>query len=202
VIERGVRTTCKRPEWLWRCVCDCKTERFVRQGNLRSGHTTSCGCQIAIKTRAANKTHGMTRTTTYTIWRQVKSRCLNSNNPSYSDYGGRGISICKRWEDSFEAFLLDMGERPSDRHSIDRIDNSGDYEPGNCKWSTFAEQNRNYRRNIIIEHNGQAKCLADWADEMGITRHTLRRRIRAGWDMADALTIPVSLSNKYRYRHK
>jgi hypothetical protein len=144
----------------------------------------------------------MTRTTTYTIWRQVKSRCLNSNNPSYSDYGGRGISICKRWEDSFEAFLLDMGERPSDRHSIDRIDNSGDYEPGNCKWSTFAEQNRNYRRNIIIEHNGQAKCLADWADEMGITRHTLRRRIRAGWDMADALTIPVSLSNKYRYRHK
>lgn len=121
---------------------------------------------------------GGSRSTEYGIWQGMRQRCGNPNNPNYARYGGRGIRVCKEWQDSFANFLAHMGRRPSRDHSIDRIDNSKGYEPGNVRWATAAEQNRNCSRNIVIEHDGRAACLEDWAAELGVSPMTLKWRLR------------------------
>lgn len=186
----------KRPERLWLCRCSCTTEKIVRQNNLRSGHTQSCGCHMKAQTSQANTKHGYTRTPTYVCWRNMKARCLNSNDTSYENYGQRGIKVCNRWLDNFENFLEDMGEKPSSCHSIERIDVDGDYEPANCKWATSSEQARNYRRNVHIEHNGRRQCVKDWASELGMHQSVLRYRLKAGWSINQAFYTPVRLGNK------
>jgi hypothetical protein len=120
------------------------------------------------------------KTPEYRAWSAMKLRCANPNNEQYHNYGGRGITVCDRWRQSFAAFLVDMGPRPSPRHSIDRIDNNGNYEPGNCRWATSREQNRNRRNNIVLTHDGRTMCLADWARELGVPRGTLLARYRDG----------------------
>lgn len=130
---------------MWLCICDCGKQSEVRKENLRSGNTTSCGCH---KRRCLDSTtHGYAagkKSLLYRVWSSMLERCRNPNNRSYADYGGRGITVCERWH-KFENFLADMGERPSDKHSIDRVDNDGDYAPSNCKWSTKMEQRHNRR---------------------------------------------------------
>ena len=184
-----------KPERLWSCACDCGNTKIVRQNNLRSGHTQSCGCHMRNQTRKANLKHGMVNTSTYTIWCLMKARCYQPSNISYGNYGAKGITVCDRWKDSFENFLADMGERPSKKHSIDRIDNLKGYSPDNCRWATSSEQNRNYSKNVVIEYKGRSQCLADWADELGIERATLGRRLRAGWSVDHAFNLPVNLGN-------
>jgi hypothetical protein len=117
------------------------------------------------------------------------SRCRRPSDPSYINYGAKGITVCDRWRHSFTAFLADMGERPAGM-SLDRRDNSGDYEPGNCRWATRAEQSRNTSRNIWITF-GETMCLEDWARRLGLHPETLRNRIRRGWPIVRALTEPV-----------
>lgn len=129
----------------------------------------------------------------------MKDRCLNPKHKAFSDYGGRGITICDRWM-VFENFLADMGERP-DGMEIDRIDNDGNYEPGNCRWVTSAENKRNTRRNVWITHDGRTMCLEDWSTETGLPKETLRSRILRGWDAEKALTTPPGAANKRMITH-
>ncbi|XXX79246.1 hypothetical protein WMF30_10770 [Sorangium sp. So ce134] len=124
----------------------------------------------------------------------MKDRCLNPNNQDFAYYGGRGVSVCDRWRDSFEAFLEDMGPRPSLRYWIDRLDTNGNYEPANCAWRTAREQQRNRRNNRRVEWRGETMLLADWAERLGVAYDTLRQRLDSGWDVERAFTQPVKPS--------
>jgi len=134
VIERVQN---QRHQPMWKCQCECGSTPIIRGAQLRSGITRSCGC---LKTK-----HGMSKSYLYKCWQQMKQRCTNFNSEDWRDYGGRGITVCERWLDSFENFYEDMGHRPTSNHSIDRIDNNGNYEPSNCRWATASQQQFNKR---------------------------------------------------------
>ena len=134
-----------------------------------------------------NRRHGMTRSSEHRIWRNMRQRCENPNDDHYERYGAVGISVCERWS-VFENFLADMGPRPSSKHSIDRKDGTGNYEPGNCRWATALEQNNNLRTNIRIEHGGVTRTLGEWARIAGLRIETLRKRIKSGWKFDDAIS--------------
>lgn len=135
--------------------------------------------------------HGLTHTPEYEAWAAMHARCGNPRCKSYKDYGGRGIRVCERWK-SFEAFIADMGRRP-DGCSLDRFpDNNGNYEPGNCRWATSRQQGNNKRNNVWLTLNGQTKTFMEWAREYGIPRGKLRKRLKAGWPLQEALTRPSS----------
>lgn len=125
------------------------------------------------------------------VWSQIKERCLNPKCKVFRRYGGRGIRVCPRWVDSFEAFLEDMGRRPSSSFSIDRVDNDGDYTPENCRWATRRVQSRNRSDTVLLTHDGRTAVLADWASELGMNKQTLHARLKNGWSVAAALTTPV-----------
>jgi hypothetical protein len=133
---------------------------------------------------------------TYKAWSTIIQRCTNLNNEKYPIYGGRGIKVCKRWL-KFQNFLKDMGEPPTKHHSIDRINNNGDYCKSNCRWATRKQQQRNKRSNISATYNGVTQLIIDWAQEYQISYHTLRSRIyRLGWPIEKALTKPVQKGEK------
>jgi hypothetical protein len=169
---------------VWLCLCSCGNFKEVREPHLRSEHTKSCGCLHTI--------HGLTKTTEFDVWSSIKKRCLNPNHKSYADYGGRGITICPEWRDSFATFLADMGPRPSPQHSIDRIDVNGNYCKENCRWATPREQQNNRRNNHLLTFNGTTMTLAEWSRLTLIHKATLRWRISMGWSSEDVLIPPPS----------
>lgn len=175
----------------WLCSCDCGVERKVFGGNLTSGTSASCGCLRDEIASVTSRSHGLSKSAEYKVWAGIKRRCLNPNDKAFTNYGGRGITICRRWADSFEAFLQDMGPRPSAQHSIDRIDNAKGYEPGNCRWASRFEQQANITRNRLITLNGVTKHSADWARITGIKRATIEFRLDHGWSPEQALTTPA-----------
>jgi hypothetical protein len=146
----------------WICRCDCGKVKSIQRAALVTGRTVSCGCFAKEAAAKANTTHGLHRAPEYYIWNSARDRCRNPNNPGYPDYGGRGIQMCDRWANSFEAFYADMGPRPSPELSIDRIENDGNYEPGNCRWATKEEQMLNRRST-----NGMS--------EVGVMRDNIAR---------------------------
>lgn len=135
----------------------------------------------------------------YSAWAQMLQRCENKGNPSYCNYGGRGISVCDRWR-SFSQFLADVGARPSAKHSIDRINNDGNYEPGNVRWATRSEQNRNHRRLRMLTLNGETHCVVEWAERTGLPERTIRSRLQLGWSALDALTTAVARTGRGAHR--
>lgn len=157
--------------------CDCGNFFETQFSQVKNGNTKSCGCysrEIASKRmKEKNHRHGKSKISEYNIYLSMKKRCLNENHNSYKDYGGRGISICESWKNSFENFIKDMGERPSKKHSIERINNELGYSKDNCKWATRTEQARNVRNNRIIDFNGDKKCLSEWAEIIGVSWQNL-----------------------------
>ena len=177
---------------LWLCQCSCGNEHLVTGGRLRRGESKSCGC---LRHEGGPLRHGDSArgrlTPEYRTWSNMIDRCERPGNKSYKDYGGRGIAVCARWRGDFALFLADMGRKPSALHSIDRIRNDEGYGPGNCRWATRQEQNRNKRSNIRIIVGERSQLLVEWAREVGIKEGTIDMRIRSGWDPADAVTTPV-----------
>lgn len=162
----------------WRCLCACGAETVADGYNLSSGHTTSCGCWRKVAPPGV-VVHGKSKDRVHRIWRGMLKRCNNPNEKSYPYYGGRGIRVCDRWQ-QFVNFYADMGD-PPDGLSIDRIDNNGDYEPGNCRWATKIDQARNKRSNHMITRGCVTRTLADWLEITGLHRGTVEQRIRHGW---------------------
>lgn len=177
---------------LWLCSCLCGKTTVVRGALLTSGHTKSCGClgrerRNSAAQKALTK-HGKSHTKIHNTWLGMINRCGDKKNSRWKDYGGRGIRVCIRWHD-FRHFLTDMGEPPTPKHQIDRIDNNGDYTPKNCRWATTKQQCRNTRVNHLITHNGKTQCLTEWAEETGIGLATIWARLKIyGWPVELALT--------------
>lgn len=161
------------------CICDCNTRRMVSRWDLFSGKSKSCGCLTR------NKKHGQSESRVYDVWCKMRSRCSNKKDKRFSDYGGRGITVCKRWN-SFEHFLSDMGPRP-DGYQIDRINNNGNYEPKNCRWATRQENSSNKRNSHLITFDGETRTLFAWSRIVGVNHNTLDWRIKK-WGIKKAIT--------------
>lgn len=173
---------------LWLCSCECGSAAFATMSDLRCGRRRSCGC---LK-RTANTTNGAQvggkRMPEYGIWASMKERCSNPKQSRYERYGGRGIRVCREWED-FARFIEDMGPRPSTKHTIERIDNDGDYEPSNCRWATWKEQANNRSSNVLLTIGAERLSLSQWAVRSGVDRMTIKERAKRHFqgDLAEAV---------------
>lgn len=176
--------------YLWECVCDCGKTCALEASGLRRGNTKSCGCAR----RTCQITHGLTGHYIYATWCEIIRRCENKNSRGYQYYGSRGIKMCPKWRESAAAFYADVGDRPTNKHTIERIDNNGDYEPGNVRWATISEQVENTRQTHLLTLNGETMSLGKWARRMGMERATLRHRLKNGWSVEDAILTPVRRS--------
>lgn len=177
-----------RPQW--RCLCDCGAERLTVQKDLLSGHTKSCGCTRIEKLRQTQLKHGMYNSSEYGIWKEMRRRCYNPRSVGYPSYGGRGIVVCGRWKNDFSAFYEDLGPRPSLKHSIDRIDNDGNYEPSNVRWATKEMQDNNRQETILVSFDGETRSLKQWSKQLGISYTTLRYRYHEGWPAEKMFAAP------------
>lgn len=179
---------------VWKCQCSCAnhTILLVTSNRLldKNCPTRSCGCLQRERASEVNKTHGETETRLYRIHCAMKQRCLNPNNKYYCNYGGRGIKICKEWlvYENFRDWAISNGY--DDSLSIDRIDVNGNYEPLNCKWSTFIEQCNNMRTNKFLTFGNETHTMSEWSRILNISKEMIRGRIRRGWSVEEALTIP------------
>lgn len=169
----------------WRCRCDCGVEKTMLGSTLRIGTAGSCGCRKAMGPKPR---HGMAGTAIYSTWNAMMERCRNPKSKAYHRYGGRGIAVCERWE-RFENFIADMGPKPTPDHTIDRIDNNGNYEPSNCRWATRKEQANNTRRNTYYETPHGRLSMAEIAKIAGVTYPAIQLRVKNGLRGAD-LTAP------------
>lgn len=139
-----------------------------------------------------HRTHGASGTLTWNRWRSMIARCTMKNTKSYPRYGGRGIRICEAWLNDFSAFLAEMGECPGTDWTLERNENDGNYERGNCRWATRKEQNRNTSRNRLLEYQGMELCITEWAEETGINFRTIMTRLSKGWTVEMTLSTAVA----------
>lgn len=196
VIERSAST--KAGDSTWLCECKCGTKKIVLGKGLRTGKSRSCGCMKKEELRERRFVHGKHETRLYRIWHHMILRITNENEKSYKYYGGRGITVCKEWSESFvefEKWAIENGY--AENLTIDRIDNNKGYSPDNCRWATRKEQSNNTRRNYYLTYQGETKTISEWAKKTGISKGTLRRRIvELGWSAEKALTTKVRVQNK------
>ena len=176
---------------LWEFKCDCGNVSCHIDMNVKRGMIKSCGCLKREASSVRLTTHGMSRFKEYQIYHAMIERCYNDKNKAYENYGGRGISVCNNWKNSFENFFADMGARPSSKHSLDRINNNGDYCAGNCRWATVDEQLANRRTTIKLAYKGVVLPIAEWSKRLGINTSTLKNRIKRGWTIERCIEQPV-----------
>ena len=191
--ESSKRSNNRQKIWICRCVCGNEME--VTGGRLRSGNTKSCGCLHKEVVRSLFRKHGESNgsgniSPEYESWCHMIGRCYNPKNKDFHHYGGRGISICSKWRDSFPSFLSDIGRRPAPGYSLDRIDVNLGYSPVNCRWVKQKQQCRNKRTNRRITIDGVTKILCEWAEESGVSWQAIRYRLEAGWDPRTAVFTP------------
>lgn len=173
----------------WRCRCSCGQEVTVRGDRLRQGAKKSC-TQNGHRANSKYPPGTLKRNISeYHSWQGARQRCLNLNDFAYPNYGGRGITVCERWLD-FNNFLADMGRKPTLKHTLERIDVNGNYEPSNCRWATRNEQMRNVRKSVYVEVEGVRVNLLNIADKLGVDRVLVRGRIQRGWSLEAALSTP------------
>lgn len=177
----------------WNCLCDCGKTTVLSTSVLNFGSAKSCGC---LKTDAVTK-HNMCKTRVYSIWIGMLSRCRATKSIRYKDYGGRGITVSKEWLE-FENFYRDMGDPPTDKHQIDRIDNNGNYEASNCRWVTNKENGRNKRTSRLITAKGKTQCMSAWAEEMNISNNTIAYRLSVGWPEDVAVLKPSGYKKEWQ----
>lgn len=173
---------------LWNYLCHCKEIKQATASALRSGRTKSCGCMRDKFISDANSTHGLSDTPLYARWKGMHRRCDSPNNHKFERYGGRGIKVCDEWSvyENFHQWALENGYKES--LTIDRIDNDGDYEPGNCRWANHKQQARNRSDNRWITFDGHKKILSDWSKLVGLGHKTITSRLDRGWSVEKALT--------------
>ena len=196
VVRRGPDRIAKSGKSVrWECRCECGAQALVDGRHLKNGHTRSCGCEKKIAARKVGKDnlrHNQEERRLHHIWNGLNMRCRNEKNDRFSDYGGRGITVCKEWADSFGAFrdwALANGYRGD--LTIDRIDVNGNYIPENCRWATVIEQNNNKRNNHFITVFGVKKTVSEWARAVGISNGTIYARLRKGWNEYEAIFTPL-----------
>lgn len=182
-----------RPYFL--CKCNCGKEVSVRSDYLKNGGKTDCGHvnrqRLIESNKIHNSTHGLSGTRLFRIWSNMLFRCSNEKSPNYDNYGGRGIAVCNAWKNSVHEFISWANENGYEETlTLERIDVNGNYEPSNCTWITFKEQGFNKRNNRLVEINGVAKTMPEWAEESGINESTLRYRYTHGW-RGEKLLTPV-----------
>lgn len=173
---------------VWLCKCSCGKVKKVRSCHLRNGVIFSCGCYHKEVTSKANKTHGETKTRLYNTWRSMKSRCYRKGYMFYHLYGGRGITVCDEWKNSYVAFrdwALKHGY--SDKLTIDRIDVNGNYEPSNCRWVTQREQCSNKTVNRIVEYHGEKDIFLNMCRRLNVNEATIRSRMKNGYSFEEAV---------------
>lgn len=171
------------------CRCDCGTEKAVQAPKLKSGNTRSCGCYNSDCRVVHGHARSASKTSEYNIYHGMLARCYNIKSLHYPTYGAAGVDVCERWRNSFEAFLEDMGPRPSKYHSIDRIDNSRGYSPDNCRWAESVTQMNNRKINHRVTFRGKTMTIAEWSKYLGIADTTIHTRLSRGWSVEEALGL-------------
>ena len=174
----------------WLCECECGNTVVVQTGNLKSGNTTSCGCYKRDVTAVVNRTHGKSGTALYNVYVLMKRRCNNPKMSDYKWYGGKGITVCDEWMESFESFYswaLSNGYEKG--LTIDRVDPKRNYCPDNCRWITIEDQQSNRSNNRCYTYNGDTLTISEWARRVGLKEATVRHRLDAGWSFEDAITV-------------
>ena len=176
----------------WHCLCECGNHVNVRHSHLMNGQK-SCGCYARKLLGDRKRKHGKRFSKLYNVWNSMRMRCNNPNNPSYKDYGGRGIKVCHEWDSDFSVFYnwaIDNGYEENAEFmncTIERIDTNGNYEPLNCRFATMEAQCNNRRNNIFLEYNGERHTVSQWAKIIGINSHTLYYRVKSGWSVGESL---------------
>lgn len=192
----------KRGAVIWDCLCDCGNSHRAITQDLKRHSIYSCGCLARELSSDRLRKHGLGDTDEYNIWERMISRCHNPDDSNYHHYGARGIAVCQRWRESVEAFIADMGKRPSRRYSIDRIDNNRGYEPGNCRWATDQQQARNNRKNRLLTYQGETLCISEWTERLGFKPYTIQNRLHYGWTVEETLSTPEASPGKQARRKR
>lgn len=175
----------------WRCACSCGGTKIVIQSSLVCNNTTSCGCKKIENAKNMKFRHGKRGTSEYWAWVSMKKRCSATSGKYWKYYGSKGVHVCPEWLDDYEAFLAYVGPRPTSKHSLDRIDGNGNYEPGNVRWATPTVQHRNQSNRHWLSYMGVTLLPKQWSEIVGFRVHTLYTRIREKWSTEAILTTPV-----------